>query len=198
ARAKKRGELGVPDDALMILAAGRFVDWKGFKYAIEGYCKFLRATPALAERTRLCLVGDGPEKEKYVSLAEDMGIAANVSFYGFAQDIRPWLWAADIFIQPSYEPEVFSLMLLETMAAGTPAIVTNIGGTLDIVRDNENGWLVDIRDSSAIAEKLEAALGDMESLERAAKNAASDAARFDVSGIAAETIELYKRVSSAG
>ena len=193
-RAAKREELGVRAVELMILAAGRFVDWKGFEYAIEAYSLFLKQHQEYCGSTRLCVVGDGPEKQKYAALISSLGMQESVKLYPFAQDIRPWLWAADLFIQPSQEPEGFSLMLLEAMAAGVPAIATDIGGTTDIIKDGENGWLTGIKDYKVLSEKIFTIVSCRDLLERTSAAACDSAALFNVTDIAARTISCYAKI----
>lgn len=191
-RNEVRAMYGVADDTKVILGAGRFVDWKGFEYLIEAYADFLqKGAPA---DTRLWLVGDGPEMARYRSLVEKLGLNEKTLFHGYASDIRPWLWAADIFVQPSQGPEGFSLMLLEAMAAGLPSIATNIGGTPDIIKDCENGWFMRTGDDSGLAERLRSVLGNEALLDATAAKAVESASEFNVHKIAAETITLYKKI----
>lgn len=194
-RDTKRRELGV-ENKKVILSAGRFADGKGFEYSIRAYAAAVSAKPYLADTTTLWLVGEGPQKDFYKKTAEECCISDKVSFFPFAQDIRPWLWSADLFVQPSYTPEGFSLMLLESMAAQLPAVATNIGGTLDIIRDNENGWLMPIKDYTELAGTLIKILSDGELLKKVSLQAEKDASWFNTERIAAETTDLYKKVLS--
>lgn len=191
-RSEVRAKYGVGDATKVILGAGRFVDWKGFEYLIEAYADFINHGAAVD--TCLWLVGDGPEMARYKNLAEKLGLNEKASFHGFASDIRPWLWASDIFVQPSQEPEGFSLMLLEAMAAGLPSIATNIGGTIDIIKDGENGWLMCTGKDNGLAEKLDQILSDEAALYAIAAKALESASAFNVHSIAAETIALYQKI----
>lgn len=190
-RRELREKHGISEDTKIILGAGRFVDWKGFEYLIEAYAKFLKA--GAAADTCLWLVGDGPEMPRYRALVEKLGLGEKTAFHGFARDIRPWLWAADIFVQPSQEPEGFSLMLLEAMSAGLPSIATDIGGTLDIIKDGENGWLMRTGTDNGLVEKLCRVLPDGALLKSTAAKAVESASLFNVHDIAAETITLYRK-----
>ena len=191
-RSEVRAEHGVGGATKIILGAGRFVDWKGFEYLIEAYAELLKS--GVSVDTCLWLVGDGPEMAKYRALTDKLGIGAKVAFHGFARDIRPWLWASDIFVQPSQEPEGFSLMLLEAMAAGLPSIATNIGGTTDIIKDGENGWLMRTGKDNGLADKLRQVLADEAALDAIAAKALESASAFNVHRIAAETIALYQKI----
>jgi len=191
-RDKLRKKYGIAENDIIILSAGRFIDWKGFEYTIQAYAKML-SKQSQKIRTHLWLVGDGPERKKYLDLVAELGLDGLVQFMGFAQDIRPWLWASDLMIQPSQKPEGFSLMLLEAMAARLPVVATNIGGTLDIIRDNENGWLMEVGDFEKLSSQLEAILADREHLKRIGLAAEKTASCYDVAPIAEQSIALYKK-----
>ena len=127
---------------------GRFVAWKAWD-------DYLRAVALLSTdvKARFWLVGSGPEEARLKKLARLLKLEERVQFFPFAADVRPWLWASDLFVQTSKEPEGFSLMLIEAMAAGAVPLATNIGGTLDIVKDGENGLLFrpsDVKSLSAL------------------------------------------------
>lgn len=191
-RKKLRQKHNVSENTKIILGAGRFVDWKGFEYLIAAYAELLQSGVPIG--TCLWLVGDGPEMSKYRALVDKFNLGEKVAFHGFARDIRPWLWASDIFVQPSQEPEGFSLMLLEAMSSGLPSIATNIGGTLDIIEDRVNGWLMNTGKYSGLAEKLRSVLEDEAALNVVACKAMESASKFNVHNIAAETIKLYENV----
>ena len=95
------------------------------------------------------------------------------------------------FVQPSREPEGFSLMLIEAMASGTIPVATNIGGTLDIVQDGENGFLFAPRDVPRLAELLQTA-GLCANRNKLAQNAAASAREISVAKIAVQTFDLYR------
>ena len=192
-REEVRAEYGISEDTKIILGAGRFIDWKGFEYLIEAYAKLIKDYNGLPN-TRLWLVGDGPEMQKYKNLVEKLQISDKVEFHGYAQDIRKWLWAADVFVQPSQLPEGFSLMLLEAMAAGLPCIATNIGGTLDIIDHGKNGWFMDIGKENGLTERLYEVIGDDALLFKTASKALESSAVFNVHKIASETITLYSKI----
>jgi glycosyltransferase involved in cell wall biosynthesis len=182
----------INEDDFVILGAGRFVDWKGFDTLIKS-CSLLDNIPEITKSWQLWLVGDGPEITEYKKCVTEYNMSDKTTFWGFQSDIKEFLWAADLFVQPSREPEGFSLMLLEAMAAGLPPIATAIGGTLDIVDDNQSGWLFkpdDIQKLSAILKKLLKA----ESLADYANNARNKAENFSVETIGEQTIRFYESV----
>jgi len=185
-----RRKYNINEHDFVILGAGRFVDWKGFDSLIRA-CSLLRKETEIEKNWHLWLVGDGPEMSRYKKCASESNVSDKTTFWGFQNEIKQFLWAADLFVQPSREPEGFSLMLLESMAAGLPAIATAIGGTLDIIDDNQSGWLFepgDIQKLSVILKKLLKA----ESLAKYTYNARRKAENFSVETIGEQTIRFYE------
>jgi len=180
----------INEDDFVILGAGRFVDWKGFDSLIKS-CSLLGNIPEIKKNWQLWLVGDGPEITEYKKCVIEFNMSDKTTFWGFQSDINEFLWAADLFVQPSREPEGFSLMLLEAMAAGLPPIATAIGGTLDIIDDNQSGWLFkpdDVQTLYTILHKI--LLGG--ALEVYSNNARLKAEKFSVEKIGEQTIRFYE------
>jgi len=188
-RDKLRKEEGILPNNSVILGAGRFVDWKAFDVLLSSVSKLKDMN-----NWTLWLVGDGPERKKLVSMVKDLGLTERVKFWGFASDVRPFLWASDLFIQPSNKPEGFSLMLLEAMAAELPVIATSIGGTLDIVDEGENGWMVGPNDVKGLASLIRQAL-ESENLRNLGENASLKASLFSSDRIASDYYDLYSRLT---
>lgn len=102
----------------------------------------------------LNVVGDGPEKEKCVNLVDDLGIAENVRFIGYVEDIRPFINNAKYYVQAS-SSEGLSLALLESFALNIIPITTKAGDESDIIQDNKTGFFVDIACPDQIADTIE-------------------------------------------
>ena len=191
-RVSFRAEKGITDDETVVLGMGRFVGWKAWDDYLRAIAMLPRELPL-----RFWLVGGGDQEHSLHRLAQELAIEDRVQFYPFASDVRPWLWAADVFVQTSREPEGFSLMLIEAMASGTAPIATNIGGTLDIVRDNENGFLFAPGDADTLA-KLIRKISEPELRIRLSQKAVFSACEVNVEKIAAQTLQLYEKTLTLG
>lgn len=191
-RSEHRAKLGLAPDDVAVIGMGRFVAWKGWD-------DYLSAVASITDvpNLKFILVGSGEEEKKMRELACNLGVEKRVAFFPFAADVRPWLWAADIFVQPSYEPEGFSLMLVEAMASGLPPVVTDIGGTPDIVENGKNGITFAPRDVDGLKNGILSLLdrGVRERMAHAALTSL-DAVKVDV--IAEQTLEVYKRTLRLG
>ena len=147
----KRAELGLSDDALMIVQVANLIPYKGHADLLEAFAK---AQAAVSVEMALCLVGRddgiGPQLK---AQAEALGIADRVRWLGPRGDVASILAAADIGVLSSHE-EGFSNAILEGMAAGLPMVVTRVGGNPEAVVDGETGLVVDPHDAAGLAKAL--------------------------------------------
>ncbi len=103
-------------------------------------------------RARLVMCGDGPERDGAEALAREYGLTDDVLFVGQVPNIGDFLSIADLLLVPS-ETESFGLAALEAMACEAAVIATRVGGLPEVVRDGETGFLVELGDITAMAER---------------------------------------------
>lgn len=144
ARFRERYKIGAVDLMMVFAALGNF-ELKGLDIVLDALSK------VNAQRhVKLVVVGGSKTiTNKYTRLAKDRKIEDMVIFVGMQKDVRPFLWASDVFIFPSLY-ETFSLVVLEAAAAGLVLIVTNVYGVEEYVRNGVNGFVVE-RDATAVA-----------------------------------------------
>jgi glycosyltransferase involved in cell wall biosynthesis len=102
---------------------------------------------------RLLMVGDGDEKEAGIALVKELELGDKVHFQVFRQDVPDVLAAADIFVLPSLW-EGLPIGLLEAMSMGKAVIATQVDGTREVVKDGENGLMVEPGDVGALSAAL--------------------------------------------
>lgn len=132
-----RQELNIAEDATLLLFVARFIHQKQPLKLIEAFAKAQQQDPKL----KLLMVGDGDQKATALQMVKDLQIEDKVIFQPFRQDVPDVLKAADIFILPSLW-EGLPIGLLEAMAMGKAIIGTQVDGTSEVIRDNENGVLI--------------------------------------------------------
>lgn len=115
----------------LVLAAGKFVDWKGFRFLI-------RACGRLEMKHQLVIAGSGPEKnrQELINEASRNNMQDRMILTGHIPqfELAKWMRRADVFVLPSiYEP--FGLVFLEAMACGSPVIASDCGGAKDVIRE---------------------------------------------------------------
>ncbi len=103
--------------------------------------------------TELWIVGDGPLRAELENHSKAMGISEKVRFWGFQEDVFPFLEMSDVFVLPSLS-EGSSVSLVEAMSVGLPSIVTKIGGTIEILGESNSGILIDPFDQDSIFQAL--------------------------------------------
>lgn len=135
------------NDVFIILAVGRLVERKNFDLLI-------RAVSKLEDKDsiEIQIAGDGPEKQNLKKLAKDLNV--NLHLYGETakRDLVKIYQQADIFCLPS-KNEGMSNTLMEAMASGLPCIVSNVGGTSELVNDT-NGIVLKINNDEYIIKAI--------------------------------------------
>ncbi|MFE9427117.1 D-inositol-3-phosphate glycosyltransferase [Kitasatospora sp. NPDC006697] len=192
-----RAELGLPQDAVVLLFAGRIQPLKAPDVLLRAAAVLLERRPELRERLVVPVVG-GPsgnglaKPQSLQKLAAELGISDVVRFHppvGQAELAR-WYRAATVLVMPSHS-ESFGLVALEAQACATPVAAAAVGGLPVAVRDGESGTLVDGHDPAAWARALEPYALRPELVARQGVAAARHAAGFGWSAAAAATAEVY-------
>jgi glycosyltransferase involved in cell wall biosynthesis len=133
-RTKAREALGVGSEFVW-LAVGRLVKQKD-------YPTLFRALELMKnERFVVLIAGNGPLEEELREECRARGLDGHVRFCGAREDILDLYSAADAFVMSS-EFEGLSAALLEAASSGLPAVVTDVGGNADVVKDETTGYVV--------------------------------------------------------
>jgi len=117
----------------------------------------------------LLIIGSGPLLKKLQEEAREIGIFENVLFLGDRQDIPEILSISDIVILSSCF-EALGLSLLEAMAAKKPVIGTNVEGIKEIIKNGENGFLVEFGDKEKMAESILLLLNNLKLRQKMGEN----------------------------
>jgi glycosyltransferase involved in cell wall biosynthesis len=156
-----RESLGIPRDAIVLFALGRFIDIKGFDDLIEAFA--LIDAQAIAKPLHLVLAGDGPLRGRLLDLASGLGLAGRFHWAGWVQDPSPYMHMADLFIVPSSH-ETLGNVILEAWSYELPVISTQTPGALELIENGRNGLLVPCRDARALAGSISSCLDDRSGL----------------------------------
>ena len=144
AREAIRHTLGVTDRLLVTVA--RLVPWKGVAGIIRALAAVRREFPAV----RLIVVGDGPQRAELEAQAASFGEAVLLVGAQPPERVRQYLHAADVFVLFSTY-EGLPHTVLEAMQAGTPVVVSDAGGNVEVVADRETGWVAPKGDEQALS-----------------------------------------------
>ena len=144
-------------------------------------------------KSRLILVGDGPERHSAEKLIREFDLGERVVFLGKIRDTSHVMEIADLFLLPS-ETESFGLAALEAMAVGVPVISSNAGGIPEVNIQGETGFLSDVGNVEDMARNAVYILSSDQILEKFKKNARRRANYFDLEKILPMYKKLYEEV----
>lgn len=132
-----RKQLAIPGDCFVFGSVGNFGPEKNQVVLIDALAELLTSLGTV----HLLLAGDGPTRTLLEKRAAELGVRSHVSFLGSLIDVRPALGAMDVFVLPSTN-ETFSNAVLEAMAAEKAVILSDVGGSTEMVSHGVEGYLV--------------------------------------------------------
>ncbi len=142
-------------------------------------------------KSRLMMVGEGPEKETAEDLVRELDIRDKVLFLGQSNEVDKILCFSDLFLLPS-ETESFGLAALEAMVNSVPVISTNTGGLPEVNENGFSGYLHNVGDIAGMTLSAISILEDDETLKKMKRQALKNARKFDINQIVPKYEELYK------
>jgi len=186
-----RFKLGI-GDSKFVLAGGRLSPEKGLEYFLHAAAQVHQKFPDI----RFVITGEGPEREKLMQIAGNLGISNLVYFPGYVKDFAELVSSAEMVVLSSLW-EGMPNIIIEAMAAGKPVIATSVGGCKEIVHEGENGFLVQPRDPDALAKKMMLLLQKPDLCKMMGANGfLTVAAGFSLDGMVKKYEEIYDAVLS--
>ncbi len=188
-----RQKFGLPMDKKLVLFMSRLNAKKGLDLLLPGFHEYVRRHPD----TILALAGsdDGYEATVRQFIAQH-DLSNSIRLVGMltGDDKKAALVDADLFTLPSYS-EGFSMAVLEAMATGTPALVSDRVGFGETIREHEAAGLLESLTSESVRAGLEKLLSDDELRQRLAENAtALVQKRYDIDIVAKQLLDEYAKV----
>ncbi len=135
--------------------------------AVKDHETFIKAAEkVLTERKDVIflIAGSGNEEEKLKTLVNDLNIEDNVHFLGYVKDPYSFYNAIDINVLTSLS-ESFPYVILEGARFKKPIITTNVGGISHLIKDGYNGYLIKVKDSESLANRILNLIKDEKSIE---------------------------------
>ncbi len=198
-RARARRERDLPEDALVLLFAGRIQPLKAPDVLLRAVAELIARRPDLRGRLVVPVVGgpSGSGLERPAALADLAGRLGIEDVVRFVPPVRQselagWYAAATLVAVPSYN-ESFGLVAAEAQACGVPVVAAAVGGLTTVVRDGRSGLLVDSHEPRDWAAALERVVADPGHRDRLAEGALVQARQFSWESTAAHTVEAYER-----
>lgn len=181
----------VPDDAVCAIALARLSAEKGLDFLID--CVAI-AKKKLTKKLVVLICGDGELKDSLQAHIDSLGLQENIKLLGYRTDVPSLLCASDIALNTASSNEAMSFALLESLSAGLPLIVTDVGGNRDLCEiGGRSGICVNYGDTEAYADALVTLCEDEKTRKEMSANArAKSEKEFDLDSLLAETVKLYK------
>lgn len=172
-RDAKRVELGLADNEFAILSVGDLIPRKN-------QAAIVRAMSLLPESVKLIVCGEGPERERLLTLSGELGVANRVSLLGFRDDMADIMAACDCLVFPSVH-EGLPVSVMEAMASGLPVIASPIKGIdPDLLTDGESSILLCNTKPVSIAAAVSGLIDDSVLRCRLAEGAVESVRHFDL------------------
>lgn len=173
-----------------IIFVGSLRPVKGVKYLIKAMNTINKETD-----TNLIIVGDGIDKEGLKTLVEELNLQDCIHFVGKIpnEDVPRYMAQADIFALPSLS-EGFPVVVVEAMASGLPIVTTNVRGLPEIIKNGENGFVVEPQNSEHMAEKILLLLKDEQLYRKISENNKVKAEEYSWDKISGELEKKYMDV----
>ncbi len=178
-------------DKPTILYIGRVDPEKSLDILMKAFIKVVKKVP----EAQLVIVGDGTMRPKLEKMAEDAGIRESVVFTGrvIGNDLPQLYRTGDVFAITS-KTETQSIVLLEAMATGLPAVAVKAGAVPELVHNGENGYLCEADDVDGVAKGLTKILEDDELRAEMSKKSQEMIRKHDISHTLTRIEEIYNQV----
>jgi glycosyltransferase involved in cell wall biosynthesis len=163
-RGALRREAGIPQDAPLVGIVGRLVPIKN----VPGFLEAARRIRATRQDARFAIVGDGEERPALERRCRELGLADAAHFFGWRRDLAQVYGDLDVVVNASRN-EGTPVALIEALAAARPVVATAVGGTPDLIGQNERGLLVPPGEPEALAAAVVDVLAGSEAARRRAQ-----------------------------
>ncbi len=172
-----------------LLFVGRLAPIKSLHTLIRAAVLAAPRVPGL----QLWIVGHGHERQRLENLVKELGAEALVTFWGERLDVAGFFSVADVYCMSSIS-EGLPMSLLQAMSIGLPAIVTDVGGMAEVVKNAHAGFTTPVGDSEAMADAIVQMAGDEKRRTIFSENAQTAYGElFTLERMDAAYMELYRR-----
>lgn len=183
-RAVKRREIGVPEDACLLLSVGELNENKNHQVVI-------RALAQLDDKSiHYAIAGQGDMRERLQILAEQLGVEGQVHLLGYRTDVAELYKTADAYVLPSIR-EGLNVSVMEALSSGLPVICSKIRGNVDLVHDGESGFLCPVMDINANKKAIEFLFNNPEKCWEMGTTAVQTVLPFELKNVIAKMKEIY-------
>ncbi|WPL14053.1 MULTISPECIES: glycosyltransferase [Thiorhodovibrio] len=189
-----RRQHGIPAEQPLLVHVGRLAFEKNVEFLLHAMARIKQHCPDAL----LAIAGEGPARNMLKALTRKLGLTDQVRFVGYLQrdgSLEDCYCAGDVFVFAS-RTETQGLVLLESMALGTPVVSTAVMGSAEVLRDGE-GCLIAEEDEDAFARQVVRLLTNTELRATLGKRAVAYAKDWSAPAMARRMLAFYGRVIEA-
>lgn len=193
------GLVSADRDKPLILTVGRMIERKGFEFAVRAMPSILETVPG----AQLCMVSDGPMRQPLQDLAEKLGVSDHVSLPGKVSPVRlqDLFATCTVFVLPSVvdskgDTEGLGVVIMEALVCKKPVVASDVGGIVDIIKNEQTGLLVPPGESGPLAGAIVRVIENRELASRLGEQGYLHVKKtFDWDVITDQVLTLYGRMS---
>ncbi|MEC9491595.1 glycosyltransferase family 4 protein [Flexistipes sp.] len=186
-----RRKLDINPGDFVIGSVGNFVPHKDFETLIRAF----KLIYDEKKNVKLLLVGDGELLNDMKKLSEKLNISASVIFTGYAENVGELMNIMDLYAATSQE-EGLNTSVIEAMMHGLPVVATKAGGLPELVKDNYNGYLCNVKDYKGVADKSVILLNNKEKMQRFSLNSLEISEEYGDKNMNEKYKNLYQKILS--
>lgn len=183
-RAAKRHEIGVPEDAFLLLSVGELNENKNHQVIVKALAKLNDPNVHYA------IAGVGDKREYLLDLAKELGVSEQLHLLGYRKDIAELNHVADVFCFPS-KREGLPVSPIEAMACGLPVVASNIRGISDYCEDGVTGYTCKSEDAVQFSETIGRLLNEPMIRETMKQQAASVGKGYTIKTVNELLLKIY-------
>lgn len=187
----ENGKLTIDNEEKLnrIISVGRLYPQKNQKMMIRAFAKVADAFPDW----QLVIYGEGPLRESLELIVESLEMKDRILLPGRTEHVVDELRKSKIFCMSS-DYEGMSNSMIEAICTGLPVISTKVSGTEDLVKDGENGLLMEIRDEISLSRKMRSLMEDENMMKKMSYNSYCSGRRFRLETIVEQWEDVINKI----
>ena len=140
---------------------------------------------------KLLLAGNGPEHDNLAKLIENLNLGNNVELLGYRTDIQDYVNICDLVVSASHR-EGLPLNIMEAMICGKPVIASDNRGHRELIKDNENGILVDLKTEYNFVDNIDLLINNINIINKFSNKNLYRIEEYKTQNVKKELIKIYK------
>ena len=188
-REETRKKYNIGDNEIVIGVVGRLSEQKDPMTTIKAFNEVYKEN----KNVRLMYVGSGELEDEVMKYAKENNLQHLVTITGWVDNTERYIPAFDIAILPS-KWEGFGLAIIEYMACKKPIVASNVGGIADIIKDNENGFLIEKENYNRLTQKVIEILNNKEEANSFIKNNNAVIYKYNIKNVTDEHLKLIDKL----